>query len=223
MLIGMTSLLVAKGPYLIVFDASGSMDDYLSDLNATKIEVAKEAANRFIDRSSGEIGLVVFSDCDRNGDINSGGIRLVQDFTTNKAELKSKINALEPQSDTPIADALSEASEYLKQSRGRGTIILITDGEETCSGNPVNVAENIYNEDIGTVHVIGYRISGSTAEEKAKAIAEAGGGKYYPVENADELESALTEITGGGFSCCLSTVLLLVLPLFIMITRIPIR
>jgi len=143
-------------------------------------------------------------------------ITLVQDFTTNKEELKNKINALKPKSDTPIADALSEASKYLKKSRGHGTIILITDGEETCGGDPVNIAESIYNEKIGTVHVIGYRISGK-AESKAKAIAEAGGGKYYPVENADELESALTEITTGGFSCCPSTILLLALPLFIMI------
>jgi len=217
-LILLVSLLAAKGPYLIVFDASGSMNDYLHDLNATKIEIAKEAANRFIDQSSGEIGIIVFDNCDRGGDINKGGIRLLQDFTTDKTLLKEKINSLKPNSDTPIADALKEASEYLKDTRGQGTIILITDGEETCGGDPVSVAGNIYNESVGKVYVIGYRIGGK-AEEKAKAIANAGGGKYYPVENADQLVSALSEITSENEFCCLPAAIILALPFFIALSR----
>lgn len=213
-LVAFAALAFSQGPYLIVFDSSGSMGESVSDLGATKMEAAKEAANSFIDRTNAEIGVVVFSDCDSVGNINSGGIRLVQDFTTNKPLLKQKMDALTPGGDRAIANALDEASTYIQNSRGQGTIILITNGEETCGGDPVAAAGSIYNDNIGTVNVIGYRIGGS-AEEAARQIAQAGGGGYYPVQNADELESALSQLTGGSLNCCPSTALLLALPLFV--------
>ncbi|MBD3210809.1 VWA domain-containing protein [Candidatus Micrarchaeota archaeon] len=199
-------------PYLLVMDASGSMDDGLPpDYNETKMEAAKRAANNFIDRTSGEIGLMAFDACDDDGDPYSGRIWVVQDFTTSKALLKSKVNSLEPWSSTPIADALSEARTYIMNTTGYGTIILITDGEETCGGEPVDVADMIYTENVGQVHVIGYLIGGN-AEETAKNIAEAGGGEYYSVENAGQLEAALVQISEEDIVCC-PAALLIVLPL----------
>jgi len=214
-MLGLVSILFAQAPYLIVFDSTGSMDSSLPNSSQTKMEAAKIAADNFIDRTNAEIGLVVFEDCDSGGDISSGGIQLVQDFTTDKAALKSSVDALSPTGDTAIANALEESKAYIESSRGRGTIILITDGEETCGGDPVSVASAIYSENIGTVNVIGYQIGGD-AEEQAKAIAAAGGGRYYPASDADELSSALTQISGGDLSCCPSAVLLLALPLFVV-------
>jgi len=200
-------------PYLLVIDASGSMDEFIPpDYNETKMEAAKRAANNFVDRTSGEIGLVVFDECDYSGDISSGGIRLLQDFTTDKSSLKGKINSLSPNWDTPIADALEESKSYIESTRGYGTIILITDGEETCGGDPVTAAGGIYGENVGKVHVIGYLIGGE-AEETAKEIASAGGGEYYSVESADELEEALVQISEDDLDVvCCSPAALLLLP-----------
>lgn len=200
-------------PYLLVIDASGSMDDYIPpDYDETKMEAAKRAASSFVDRTGGEIGLVVFDECDDEGDISSGGIMLLQDFTTDKSSLKSKINGLSPNWDTPIADALEESKAYIEGTRGYGTIILITDGEETCGGDPVSVAGDIYGENVGKVHVIGYLIGGE-AEETAMDIASAGGGNYYSVESADELEAALVQISEDDMDLvCCSSGALLVLP-----------
>jgi Ca-activated chloride channel family protein len=198
-------------PYLLVMDASGSMDEQPSSLNETKMDAAKRAASNFIDRTDGEIGLMVFDDCDSGGDPYTGNIQVVQGFTTNKASLKSEIDDLEPWSSTPIADSLEEAKTYISSTRGYGTIILITDGEETCSGDPVNVSASIYEGGYGQVHVIGYLIGGS-AQTTAQEIAQAGGGQYYSVENADELEAALVSISGGDI-CCVPAFLLFLLPL----------
>lgn len=211
LVLGLMSFSFAQ-QYLLVIDASGSMDDWVPpDNEQTKMEAAKIAAKNFVDNTNDPIGLVVFNDCDSSGDINSGGISLVQDFTTDKASLKSNIDSLTPYWDTPIASALSEARGYL-ETKGQGTIILITDGEETCGGEPVSIAGQIYDENIGEVHVIGYLI-GDSAEETAKSIAQAGGGKYYSVENADQLEAALTEIKNDDLDvCCCPSAMLLVLP-----------
>lgn len=215
LILGLMFVSFAQGPYLLVIDGSGSMDDFmpLSD-EETKMEAAKTAAKGFVDKTGGEIGVVVFEDCDTGGDIQSGDIRLVQDFTANKAVLRSKIGDLEPRWDTPIADALQESKAYLESTRGYGTIILITDGEETCGGEPVEIAGEIYEENVGTVHVVGFLIGGET-EKIAKAIAVAGGGKYYSANSTVELERALTDIGSPGLldMCCPGGILAILIPL----------
>lgn len=204
-------------PFLLVVDSSGSMDEYTND-NLTKMEAAKQAAKSFVDSTSSEIGLVTFGTCDSYGDINSGGIYLVENFTTDKTSLKSAIDSLEPYSSTPIADALVEAKTYLLATKGSGTIVLITDGEETCGGDPVYEAGYIYNNSIGRVNVVGFQL-GDAADQEAREIAAAGGGQYYAAENAAELESALTTISyGDGLSCCPMFVLI-ILPLLAFAIR----
>jgi len=207
-------------PYLLVIDASGSMDEYTysDDFEGTRMDAAKSAAKSFVDSTSSEVGLVVFDECDSYGDIYSGNIYLAQDFTTDKATLNNKIDSLQPYGSTPIADALVEAKQYILDSRGSGTIVLITDGEETCGGDPVLEAGNIYSNGIGTVHVVGFLLT-EEAESEAQEIAQAGGGQYYSVQNVDELESALTQISYGDSFCCAPAALLFVLPLLAFYSR----
>lgn len=204
-------------PFLLVVDSSGSMDEYTNG-SITKMEAAKSAAKNFVDGTYSEVGLVTFGNCDSSGDINSGGIYLVQDFTTDKTSLKSAIDTLEPYSSTPIADALIEAKNYILSSKGSGTIVLITDGEETCGGDPVYEAGYIYNNSIGTVHVVGFQL-GDYADQEAREIASAGGGQYYAAGNVEELESALTTISyGDNYSCC-PMFALIILPLLAFAIR----
>lgn len=205
------AVLAAQAPYLLVVDASGSMKDTLPpDYAQTKMEAARVAAIHFVDKTDAEIGLMIFDDCDSAADVYSGHIRLLQNFTRDKDELKARISQLKPNAATPISDALQEAELYFQTTHQQGTIILITDGEETCGGNAVIQAGRIYNESTGTVHVIGYLIGGE-AEENAREIAQAGGGKYYPVNNTAELENALGRIsgnTGSPIPCCASVIIL---------------
>jgi len=189
--------------YLLVMDASGSMDlTTPPNYQETRMDAAKVAAKNFIDGSTGEIAIMVFDDCDGSGDPNTGSIRVVQGYTTNKASLKSTVDTLSPYGDTAIADALNEAKTYIESTRGQGTIVLITDGEETCGGDPVAMAGQIYSQGTGKVHVIGYLVSGDAAN-MAKDIASAGGGNYYDVGSSTELEAALQDIEDEeGISCC---------------------
>lgn len=219
LVLGLAFVSFAQGPYLLVIDASGSMDDFMPGSEETKMDVAKTAAKSFVDKTSGEIGIVVFEDCDYDEDPYTGDIRLAQSFTTDKVLLKSRIDELEPRWDTPIADALAESKSYIESSKGRGTIILITDGEETCGGDPVDVAGQIYNNNIGTVHVVGYLIGGE-AEAKARLIAAAGGGNYYSANSTVELKQALADIGEGGLSDICPGGILALLPLALLGSRI---
>ena len=204
----LAGLVYAQAPYLLIMDSTGSMEESLPNSSQTKMEAAKIAATDFVDSTSGEIGLRVFADCDSSGDYIKGGIRVVENFTTDKASLKEKIGKLEPQANTAIADALQEGNDYLTATRGSGTIIIITDGEETCGGDPVDLAGQIYQNGTGRVHVIGFLL-GDSAEKKARAIAAAGGGNYYGASDVGSLTSALGQITAENQSppCCPAFVL----------------
>lgn len=210
-LILLASFAFAK-PVLLVMDISGSMDDALAS-GETKIDAAKQAAARFISNSQGtEIGLMKFSYCTDTYDAPDpaqGDIRIVEDFTTDKTALQSSVSSLYAAGDTPIAAALEEAVVYFQQKGKRdGVIILLSDGEETCGGDPEAAAKRAYDEGYAVVNVIAYDID-PTQLEYAERIARAGGGKMYTAANQAELESALTQASGSSsFPCCFPTLIL---------------
>ena len=101
------------------------------------------------------------------------------------------IRALEARGKTPIADALITVSNDLTGFSGESVIILITDGEETCGGDPVVVAQMLRTlEPPIVLHVVGLDIS-EDVRLSLTEIAGVTGGSYYGVASAMELRSAL--------------------------------
>lgn len=198
---------------VLLFDASGSMSDYITQKNGSKIkkiDAAKEAAYYLLDQVStgDEIALIVFYSC--------SSIKTEVGFTTNTRTIKNKISGLRPTGGTPIAKSIKYADTYIGNSGKSGaSIVLLTDGEETCSGNPVSAASNATHAgNVNILNVVGFDIKkGSTAETKLKAVASAGNGKYYPAEDKQQLKSALTSAYKGGKTggnlCCLPVALIL--------------
>jgi hypothetical protein len=121
---------------VLVIDASGSM-------GGKKIEDAKRSAIDQIQKrdENSEIAIVVFSDCN--------AINLVCPFLTassaNIPRLRAAVEAISVQGSTPLAAAVRFATEYMrKEARGKNqSLILLSDGTETCSGNPVEEAREI--------------------------------------------------------------------------------
>ena len=68
-------------------------------------------------------------------------------------------------------------------------MILVTDGLETCEGDPVAVAEQLHlNPDIElTVDVVGFGIQSQADATQLQAIAEAGGGVYYDAQTPQDI------------------------------------
>ena len=60
----------------------------------------------------------------------------------NSANIKLALNRINPQGQTPITYALEQSlNDFPKDSNAYNSIILITDGIETCGGNPCDLAE----------------------------------------------------------------------------------
>jgi len=202
--------LTAASSYLLIMDASTSMDDSLPS-GESRIDAAKAAAISFIDASQGnEFAVMKFNYCNDGGDPEEGTIRVIQPLTSDKSRLASKINGISTDSWTPLAEAIAEGRTYIQQNwQGQGKIIVLTDGKENCGGDPVAEAKLARDQGIAVIDVISYAMGTSQDDIDAKAehqqIAVAGGGKYYTADDEAQLADAFRKIReeDSSSSCCL--------------------
>ena len=94
---------------------------------------------------------------------------------------------------TPIAYSLGQAANDFPADAKERVIVLVSDGKETCQGDPVVAAKALAGKGI-TVHTVGFVVD-TAARGQLQAIARATGGSYFdaPVgpELPDTLKSAL--------------------------------
>jgi hypothetical protein len=73
-------------------------------------------------------------------------------------------------------------------------VILLTDGLESCNGDPVSAAANfVAGTDQRKVHVIGFALNDPAASATLQQIAQAGNGLYFDAANAQQLTDALRQ------------------------------
>ena len=106
------------------------------------------------------------------------------------------ISSLKPMGMTPIANALESAKDAFKGLDGQNNhIVLVSDGIESCEGDPCAVAKSLREAGINVrAHVIGFNI---TADEgkKLNCIAENTGGKFFDAGDVASFNEAVTEVT----------------------------
>ncbi|MFN3171750.1 MAG: vWA domain-containing protein [Hyphomicrobiales bacterium] len=178
---------------ILVFDGSGSMWGQIDGIN--KIVTARETLARVLPTfpATMELGLMAYGH-NRRGDCNDIEM-LVQTgpVTTTAGPISDAVNALNPRGKTPLSEAVRLAALELRYTEERATIILVTDGLETCEADPCALANEL--ESLGidfTTHVIGF---GLTEEEgqQVSCLAENTGGSYFQATDADALSEALTQ------------------------------
>lgn len=70
-------------------------------------------------------------------------------------------------------------------------VYLLTDGEETCGGNPIKTAKKLQKDNI-TVNVIGFDYK-EGYKGQLNAIAKVGGGEYFPAYTQKDVEKIFTQ------------------------------
>lgn len=113
------------------------------------------------------------------------------------AVLGTAARGLTPYGYTPIAASLRAAADDLIEAEARERlIVLISDGEETCGGDPVAVAGELAGLGVNlSTYVVGFDLDAAQAEQM-RAIAEAGGGRYLDAPDGEALASAMREAVG---------------------------
>src|SRR4051794_34493465 len=178
----------------LIVDYSGSMNAKMKD-GATKVVSAKKCMTDLVDKLPNDlnVALVVYGTSKARG---CEDIDIVQSLgPIDKAAIKSKIAGFKASGMTPIASSLTKAGEELKKAKGGSAIVLVTDGAESCHGDPAGVAAKLAAE-FGVkfgINVIGFGIEPKEKSELGD-IASKGHGKLLTVENADELANALKKV-----------------------------
>lgn len=191
---------IAPVRVVVAIDGSGSMAGRIGE--QSKLDLAREAATRFVDGlpSSVEASLLVFG---QQGDNSAAGkarscagVDLLAPMSNDRARLGAAVSRVRAVGWTPLAAGLARAEALLARSstEGEQVIYVVSDGEETCGGDPVAVARRING---GTtraiVNVIGFGLPSREAAA-LKAVSDAGGGSFVNVESRADYDRTLEEL-----------------------------
>jgi Ca-activated chloride channel family protein len=139
-----------------------------------------------------ELGLMAYGH--RRKD-DCGDIELVLPVGRHSPEdVVNVVNRLNAKGKTPLSAAVKKAAEILRYSQERATVILISDGIETCGMDPCAVAEELEQAGIAfTAHVIGFDLKKEEMAE-LQCLAEGTGGMFIEAVDAVSLTEALTTV-----------------------------
>jgi hypothetical protein len=182
---------------VFILDASNSMNKMLGE--DTRLNVAKGALIDLLEvvGTLDQAGLFVYGHRVDKDDEAASCVDIEElfpalpDDAANSPDVVNAILGLQALGKTPIADALVDASNALLGLEGESAIVLITDGEETCGGDPSVVARMLGTLDPPIkLHIVGLDV-GFDAQERLAEIAGITGGQYYAVGAAEDLFAAL--------------------------------
>lgn len=119
----------------------------------------------------------------------------------NREPIRQAIAGLRPLGQTPIAYALNQAARDFGTLQSDRSVVLVTDGIESCGGDPVRAARDLREQGI-MVHLIGFGLGNAADEDAAslQAVADASGGRYVTAGSAEELKDALAQTVGTAYS-----------------------
>jgi len=177
---------------ILVLDASGSMRAKID--GKSKMDIAKEVVGKIVTnwKPEDELGLIAYGhrqkgSCDDIEVLSEPG-------PLDGAAFMAKVNGLSPKGKTPMTAAVKMAAESLQYTEKKATVILVSDGIETCGLDPCSVAEELKSTGVNlTVHTVGFGLDDPAAAGQLKCLAEKTGGISIVASNADELEKALTK------------------------------
>lgn len=174
---------------IIVMDGSGSMWGQIE--GRPKLEIARETVAQVLGTipEGQELGLLAYGhrvkgDC---ADIEL----VVPPARGTAAQIIASVNRMRFLGKTPLSDAVLQAAEALRYSEAAATVVLVTDGLETCNADPCALGMALEAAGLDfTTHVIGF---GLTAEEGAQVacLAENTGGRYFAAGDSTALTEAL--------------------------------
>ncbi|MEN0654060.1 MULTISPECIES: vWA domain-containing protein [Hyphobacterium] len=194
-----------EGPIAVEFilDASGSMGAQAAGREKMQIALdAFEAALSELQGANVLAGLRAYgfdSSLAHTAEASCPNSELLTGFRTGDeiAALGTAARGLTPYGYTPIAASLRAAADDLIEVEARERlIVLISDGEETCNGDPVAVAGELAGLGVNlSTYVVGFDLDAAQAAQM-RAIAQAGGGRYLDAPDGDALANAMREAVG---------------------------
>lgn len=189
--LGLALPAVAAERAIIILDGSGSMWAQID--GKARITIARETLAEVLGDLPDDLELGFMSyghrkkgDC---GDIEM----LIEPAAGTGPAIAKAAEAINPKGMTPISDAVRLAAEDLRYTEEKATVILITDGLETCEVDPCQLASDLESKGVDfTTHVLGFGLSDEEGQ-KVACLAENTGGQYFSAADGAGLVDALTK------------------------------
>lgn len=186
---------------VVLMDASGSMKGKVA--GETKMELAKTAIAKFMEQIPADANVALISyghvgSSDKNDKAAScAAVESFYPLAPYQAEnFSSSLNAFEAKGWTPLAGAINKAGEILQAYQAEdyaNFVYVVSDGVETCDGDPVAAAQQLQSQNIkAKVNIIGFNVD-NEGQQQLKQVAASGGGEYITVDDRAELEVQITK------------------------------
>lgn len=182
----------------LLLDASSSM--LLPVDGKQKMGIAKIAVKRFAKTlgEDNEVSLYVYGHAgtqeNKDKELSCTKIDEIYPLQNYKEkEFDTTVDEVAAKGWTPLAAAIETAHEASKGVEGPITVYIVSDGAETCDGDPVKAAEEFAKDNENRkVNIIGFNVD-QKGEDQLKAVAEAGNGEYISADNSEELNNSIAE------------------------------
>ncbi len=191
LLLWMTTLGLAADRVVIILDASGSMWAQID--GKPKLEIARESLRTVLQSvpADKEIGFMAYGHREKG---SCEDIELIVPPQAGSAgAVSTAADSLKFIGKTPLTSAVRQAAEALKYTEDKATVILITDGLETCKGDPCALGRELRAAGVDfTVNVVGFGLT-SVEGKQVACLADNTGGKYIQASDEKALQDALVE------------------------------
>jgi len=184
---------------LILLDASSSM--LLQADGRLKMDIAKSAVKSFASTigQNSEVSLYVYGHAGTQNksdkELSCGTIEEVYSLGEyNEKKFNESVDEVKASGWTPLAEAIKQARLDHENTKEDITVYIVSDGAETCNGDPVAEAKGF--SAMATdrhVNVIGFQVD-MEAESQLKAVAEAGNGTYLAADTLDEMTAGISKL-----------------------------
>lgn len=196
---------------MLVFDASSSMALPKASPAPARIDEARQAMATVLPdiASLRRIGLMVYGPSPTTSGRDCDGIGLRFGPRHDAASsVAAALAELVPDGLTPLSASVQAAAETLAYRDEAAIIVVVTDGIDTCGGEPCILGRQLADQGAHiTVHVVGFRrvrdvlaLNGISDEDEKndnlRCLAEETGGRYMDTETVAELSAALRETLG---------------------------
>jgi len=180
----------------LIIDDSGSMAQKIG--GGKKIDVAKQVFSGLVQDLPADsvVAVRTYGRRQPSSARDCADMELLIPFGPNTAaRVLPGVQALKPNGMTPIAASLDAAAKDFAGKEGQNNIVLLlSDGEEDCHGDPCAAAKTLRDSGIHLeINVIGLHVT-PAEREQLKCVANAGGGKYYDAADAKQLKVAASEV-----------------------------
>lgn len=192
---GVAALVLLATPVLaadramIILDGSGSMWAQID--GEARISIARDTLREVLGGVPGdlELGFISYGHREKG---QCSDIEVLVPAAAGTAEaISAAADAISPKGKTPLSDAVRMAAEELRYTEDKSTVILITDGIETCEADPCALASELEASGIDfTTHVVGFGLSDEEGRQVA-CLAENTGGRYFEAGDGEALGAAL--------------------------------